>query len=224
MAAGVASYPWNNAVKITALTATFERPQAFELCKKYMAAQTRQPDQWLILDGPEGMADKVAAAVEEGKVEGDAIIFFEDDDFFTPGWIEWCEKKLERYDLVGEGLALYYNVGRRWWSPCANRMHASLCQTAITRVMYEPLVNVIRAHNCPWFDTQLWKIECNKFLELPKDGERRLIGIKGMPGKNGYSREHRKFDPRGCNRDPSMRKLWELIGKDAAAYAQFLQR
>jgi hypothetical protein len=212
-------------VKITAITATFERPQAMELCRKYMARQTRQPDQWIILDGPEPMIDKLLACIESGRIIGDAVIFYEDDDAFFPTWIEWCERMLDKYEMIGEGLAIYYNVRKRWWSQCANHTHASLCQTAIRRSLFETLCNVIRSHNCPWIDTQLWKIECDKMLVCPKTpADRRLIGIKGMPGKAGYSREHHKFDPRGCVRDPSMRKLFELLGPDAEAYRQFYEK
>jgi hypothetical protein len=205
-------------VKITAITCTFERPAALELCRKYMARQTRQPDQWIILDGPEPMIEKLLNAFEAGKIEGEKIVFMEDDDFYRSDWVEWCERMLEKYELVGEGMAIYYNVRKRWWSQCNNHTHASLCQTAIRRSMFETLCNIIRAHNCPWIDTQLWKIECDKMLSC---SHRRVIGIKGMPGKAGYSREHHKFDPQGCVRDPSLKKLFELIGPDASAYLPF---
>jgi len=210
-------------MKLTAITCTYQRPEAFELCQKYMARQTRQPDQWLILDGPEPMADKVAQAIEGGRVEGDAILFIEDDDFYFPRYIEQMEGLLQKYDLVGEGMAIYYNVRERWWSQCNNRSHASLCQTALTRNMFETLVEVIRAHKNPWFDSQLWKIECRKFIKIPKDGERLLIGIKGMAGKGGYSREHRQVNPEGTEPDEMMGKLRELIGDDADAYAKYYE-
>lgn len=196
-----------------------------ELCRQYMERQQRQPDQWLILDGPEPMIEKLATAIERGWIEGDALIFFEDDDYYARDWIAWCEQQLAKWEMIGEGKAIYYNVRKRWWSQCGNDTHASLCQTAIRRSLFETLVNVIRAHNSPWIDTQLWKIECDKMLVCPQtQADRRLIGIKGMPGKAGYSREHHKFDPRGCQRDPSMRKLFELIGNDASAYMQHYQK
>ena len=209
-------------MKITAITCTFERPQAFALCQRYMARQTRQPDQWLILDGPEPMRQKVLSAFTENKVEGDAVLFIEDDDYYFPTWIEWCERQLARgFDIVGQGYAVYYQVRRRWWSDCRNNRHASLCQTAIARTLYEPLCNLIPAYDNEFFDTRLWRIECNRYLNLPNDSERLVIGIKGMPGKQGYSHEHQDETPPGVHEDPSLLKLWQLIGKDALNYATF---
>lgn len=212
-------------MKLTALTCTYERPEAIKLCEKYLSRQTRQPDQWLVLDGPEPMSQKVLQAFRAGQVEGDGCVFVEDDDFFFPTWLAWCEAKLEKgFDIVGQGNALYYHVRRRWWSNCRNTRHASLCQTAIARSLYEPLTNLIPAYDNQFFDTRLWRIESNRYLHLPKEGERLLIGIKGMPGKRGYSAEHTQANPPGVHADPSLLKLHQLIGKDAAAYAPFYKR
>lgn len=209
-------------MKLTAITATYQRTEAFALCQKYMARQTRQPDQWLILDGPEPMREKVENAFRSGKVEGDMCVFFEDDDYVAPTWLEWCEKQIEKgYDIVGQGNALYYNVGRRWWSECKNVRHASLCQTAIRRTLYGPLINILGAYDNQFFDTRLWRIECNRYLHLPKDGERLVIGLKGLSGKLGYSGEHKQVNPPGVKLDPSMLRLWQIIGKDAASYGKF---
>lgn len=217
--------PPDRRVKITAVTATFDRPTAFELCKQYLARQTRPPDQWLVLNGPEPMRDKLLAAFEGGQIEGDAVIFAEDDDVLFPTWFEWCERQLNRgFDIVGQGRALYYNIRRRWWSDCKNTRHASLCQTAISRDYFEPLCNVIRGCDHNFMDTALWRVEGRRYLHLPKDGERLVIGIKGMPGKLGYSAEHAQRNPPGVNADPSMLKLWQLIGEDAQNYASFYKR
>ena len=207
---------------ITALTCTGGRPEAFELCKKYMARQTRQPDQWLVLDGPQTMREKVIAALEAGQIQGDAIVFFEDDDAYKPEWIGWCAKALKKFDIVGEGCSLYYNVRYRWWSNCKNTRHASLCQTAISLEAYLALYNTAQAFDNQYFDCRLWRIELPKFLRLPEnDQDRHVIGIKGMPGSAGYSSEHRQPHPDGSIQDPSLLDLWGLIGEDALNYAPF---
>ena len=69
-------------MKLTAVTATWQRPEAMALCRKYVERQSRQPDQWLILDGPERMGDKLLTAFASGAVEGDALVFVE---FFDRG-------------------------------------------------------------------------------------------------------------------------------------------
>lgn len=209
-------------MKITALTCTYQRPEAFELCKKWMARQTRQPDQWLILDGPEPMREKVVQAIEKNLIEGDAVVFWEDDDFYKATWIEWCEKYLSKYEIVGQGLALYYHVGRRWWSCCGNTRHASLCQTAIQRSMLKPLAILIKAFDNQFFDTRLWRLERTRYLHLPTtEPERLVIGMKGLSGTVGYSHEHKTVIPPKVNLDPALVKLWSLMAKDATNYSKF---
>ncbi len=208
-------------VKITALTCTFERPEAFKLCTKYLERQTRAPDQWLILDGPEPMREKVMQAITKGQIEGDAVVFVEDDDWYSPVWIEWCEKCLAQFDIVGQGNALYYNVGQRWWSDCKNTRHASLCQTAIRREMLPFLLNLMKGYDNQFFDTRLWRLDKRRHLDLPNEAGKLVIGMKGLPGKLGYSQEHRPEIPINVNIDPSLLRLWKLIGKDAEAYLPF---
>lgn len=192
------------------------------LCKTYVERQTRQPDQWLILDGPEPMHSKLANAVAEGRIEGDCILFTEDDDAFKDTWFAWCEHQLSKgFDIAGQGNALFYNVMHRWWSNCSNVRHASLCQTAIHKKLLPCVYNIVDDFGCPWIDVQLWNIECRKYLHLPKESEMLLIGIKGLCGAKGYSREHRQVNYEGNEPDLEMVKLRELIGDDADNYARF---
>ena len=210
-------------MKLTAITATCAgRENAFELCKKYVSRQTRQPDQWLVLDGPEPMHQKIANAIAQGRIEGDAVIFAEDDDYIKPGWFAWCEDRLIRgYEVVGQGLALYYNVNHRWWSCCNNVRHASLCQTAIKSTMLPQVYNIIDDFGCPWIDVQLWNLDVDKHLHLPKEGEALVIGIKGLCSR-GYSREHRTVNGGGENEiDYDLSKLRSWIGDDAESYAKY---
>lgn len=124
------------------------------------------------------------------------------------------------FDLIGEGDAIYYNVRWRWWSECKNVRHASLCQTAMHVRMIDQLANTIAAYDNQFFDCRLWRLECNRQLRIPKEARRRLIGIKGM-FETGYSPEHRQRHPKGSHADPSLMKLWKLIGADARNYAPF---
>lgn len=214
-------------MKITAITATTpERHEAFALCKKFVARQTRQPDQWLVLDGPEPMHQKLAGAISQNRIEGDCILFTEDDDWFGPGWFSWCERNMERgFDIVGQGRALFYNVRHRWWNNCGNVRHASLCQTAITNRLLPHVYNIIEDFGCPWIDVQLWNIEARKYLHLPKEEEMLLIGIKGLCGSGGYSREHRMVNGAQDDNKPDydISKLRSLIGDDADIYSRFFE-
>lgn len=210
-------------MKLTVITCTHERPEALALCERYLKRQTRQPDQWLVLDGPEPMPKKVLQALQGIQITGDAIVFIEDDDWYRADYLAWISANLELgYDMIGEGMAAYYHVGHRWWSECGNVRHAALCQTAISRELFEPLANVIESFHSPFFDTRIWEVECNKRLALPKNpSERRVLGIKGMPGRVGYSGEHAQSMPPGVRADPSLLQLWRWIGADALNYAPF---
>lgn len=209
---------------LSVITCTYQRPQAMALCEKYMARQTKQPDQWLILDGPKPMREKVLAAIERGSIAGNNVAFCEDDDAYSAVWLEWCHDKLARYDIVGEGNAIYYNVAARWWSHCRNVRHASLCNTAIKSSLLAPLANVIRGFDNNFFDTRLWRLEARRFLQLDQSDKRMVYGIKGMPGTRGYSPEHKPETPPGVNADPSALKMWKLLGADAKNYLPFYQR
>lgn len=213
-------------MKLTAITCTYQRPAAFALCQRMMKRQTRQPDQWLVLDGPESMQQKVLAAIEAGRIEGEAIAFVEDDDWYRPDWLEWGERELARgFDIVGEGNAVYYHVGRRWWSECHNIRHAALCQTVVHREMLEIIANIVKSTDCPFIDVRLWAVEAGRKLFLPRTpAERHVVGIKGIRGVGGafgYSGEHQATMPKGVHIDPSLMQLWKWIASDAANYSGF---
>ncbi len=196
-----------------------------KLCREYVRRQTRQPEQHLILDGPEPMPLKVLKAIESGVITGDIVTWMEDDDFFAPSWLAWLESKFSAgFEMVGEGNAAYWNCAYRWSSFCGNVRHAALVQTAIHRDLLESAANIIRSFESPFWDTRLWTLEANKFLALPNSpAERRVVGIKGM-FENGYSGEHRQKSPPGTTPDPSMLTLFKWIGPAAASYRDFYQR
>lgn len=213
-------------MKLTVITATYQRPDALALCEKYMARQTKQPDQWLVLDGEKPMSEKVLEAIQGGVIKGEAVAFFEDDDLYRADYLEWGLGLIKKgYEIAGEGNAVYYNVANRWWSECHNKRHAALCQTIIASDMLEALSNVIQSYDSQFFDTKIWNVNCGKMLVLPKsDSERRVIGIKGIrstDGKLGYSGEHANILPQGTHADPSMLQLWRWAGDDAANYSKF---
>lgn len=211
---------------ITAITCTYQRPRAMELCRKYMARQTRQPDQWIILDGPDRMQKKVLDCIERGEIKGEVVVWFEDDDWVRADWLAWCHDQIAKgYECVGEGMAVYWNCRYRWSSHCKNIRHAALCQTAVHRDMLETVANCIKSSDHPFFDTVLWRVECNKYLFLPKSAaERRVVGMKAVGDIGGYSGEHRQITPEGVTSDPAMLTLWKWIGKDALDYGAFRRR
>jgi hypothetical protein len=228
-------------MKITALTLTGDRPEAFALCQKWMERQTRQPDQWIVMDdgaipavltsrpeyvycpelaGAASLPRKVAKAMDENLIKGDVLTFFEDDDYYYPDFFELIAQKMERADVYGEGWAIYYNVRTRHWFDNGNYCHASLCQTAIAKEFFPVLLELARD---PHFqlDGRLWpKAQRPKVFD-PRKGARSCIGIKSMPGRPGYMTIWHQ-NVFGAF-DPDLSALRRLIGSDADCYAPFYQ-
>lgn len=228
-------------MKFTVITCTGDRPEAFALCEKYVSRQTLQPVQWIVLDdgkvpttctkgqeyyyvpefqGRGSLVKKLRHAIEVVGIRGDAVAFFEDDDWYAEDWLKQCSTHLQSCDIYGEGRALYYNVSGRWWFAHDNMAHASLCATSFRRGVIPALLDEARRSEVPFIDVALWnKRVFSRRVDNPGQN-RRTIGIKAMPGRLGYGSGHRESDP-SAQQDPGMQMLRKLIGADADAYAQF---
>jgi predicted O-methyltransferase YrrM len=231
-------------MKLTAVTPTGNRPEAFALCEKYMARQTLKPFQWIILDdgdvptkctmgqdyiycpeyrGPTSLVKKLSHLVGNKLAKHEGLVFFEDDDAYAPTWLEFCATHLASYDMIGEGRAIYYNVAKRWWYEHHNLAHASLCSTAIKRKLFSALFNACQSTN-PFVDARLWTdVPTNKRVFDPHDNPDRrhlVVGMKALPGRVGYGGGHVVRDINAQD-DPTLEKLKSLIGNDAALYEGF---
>lgn len=118
-------------MKSTLVTCTGDRPEAFALCKKYMARQTRQPDQWIVLSdgekvtdcskkqwqtfnpnwrGPASLINKLKWLFLEHDEEiiGDVVFFIEDDDWYHPEYLEKVMAEFEgRAAVAKQELSAY---------------------------------------------------------------------------------------------------------------------
>lgn len=231
-------------MNLTVITPTCHRPEAFALCEKYMAAQTVRPFQWIVLDDDEtptkctagqeyhywpecrgrgSLVKKIRRALEQNLVRGDAIVFWENDDYYAPDYLEWCVANLKNHHVVGEGRALYYTVRGRYWFEHVNLQHASLCATSLTRAAFPWLLRQCTVSSEPFLDVRLWHrcpVSSRVADPYAEPGGRRSVGIKSMPGRNGYGGGHRGRD-RSAVDDLQLTKLRSLIGDGADAYAPF---
>jgi hypothetical protein len=227
-------------MNLTAVTATCDRPEAFMLCQIWMSRQTKVPMQWIVLDdglvrahcvlgqeymhfagwrGPWSLSQKISHLCSSGMVKGDGIVFFEDDDWYSPKWLEFCDHELEQNALIGEGNAIYYNVTYRKWFGHGNMGHASLCSTAIRTSELAGLGEQCKDPN-PFVDSRIWaRLNCTKRV-VNNDPNKLVVGIKGMPGTPGYGSGHGYTDPNSRN-DFDMVRLKELVGEDYKLYATF---
>ena len=233
-------------MKLTVITPTGARQEAFKLCERYVSRQTLQPHQFIVMDdevprtictmgqeyifcpqfkGRMSLLNKIAFLISSGKVTGDALVFVEDDDWYHPKWLQFCSDQLEKYDMIGEGHAIYYNVRYRYWIDYRNMSHSSLCSTAIRSNLFPKVLELCdtTTNKDPFLDQRIWLdnggIKCSKRVFRP-DAGRLVIGIKGMPGRAGYNVGHDKM-AQDAIRELNMAKLRTLIGSDADAYEQF---
>lgn len=232
-------------MRLSVLTCTADRPEAFKLCLGYVSRQTVKPHEHIVIDdgvtpvqAPDGvryfykpefrgkgsMAKKVQWALENNIITGDALVFAEDDDSYHPEYLAFCAQQLAHFDLIGEGRNLYYNVAYRWWFDHRNVQHASLCATALTKRAFPALLKEVANNSDPFIDSRLWKNFRGKkrVFDPVKSGRRLTIGIKAMPGIKGYGSGHDK-DSGWAIKDLQLEKLRSLIGSDADLYAPFFK-
>jgi len=237
---------------ITLITPTRDRPQAFALCEKYMARQTHTgPKQWIVVDdgdvpakttmgqtyvrrpvsgSPNTLAPNLLEAIKHIDPSSEAIFFFEDDDWYAPGYIEGLLPRLSGHEIVGLGCHRYYNVSTRRWKIFNNTIYAGLCVTAIAPSMLGWLKQSCEgaiADNDPWVDLRLWcanpiypQRKHNSYV-LPNNGL--SVGIKSMPGRTGLGSGHGVNDPADFfihfDKHSQLLRVW--VGEDAKEYLQY---
>lgn len=223
---------------LTLLTATGCRPEAWRLCERMMDAQDFDgPVHWIVVDdgqvrqpvtfcrdgwsleivrpphrwkpGLNTQAANLAAGLD--CIAADArVVVIEDDDAYSPGYLSDVSAWLDRADLVGEGWARYYHVGRRVWRDCGNDKHASLCSTAVKGPALIALREAVE-RNDKFIDISLWRgFGGSKALHRT----RHVIGIKGLPGRGGIGAGHRMQG----RRDPHGHLLRQWLGEMAESY------
>jgi glycosyltransferase involved in cell wall biosynthesis len=199
-----------------------------------MNRQTRRPDQWIVVDD-----GKIPTACTMGqtyvrrepraadpthtltlnlmmgmqRVRGDKVVIVEDDDWYSPDYLEWMGAELDRGTLAGEGRAIYYNVMLRAWYQHNNTDRASLCSTGFSAALLPNVARLCRSPD-PFLDMRLWRTLKGR---VTTPSHRRVIGIKGMPGRRGIGIGHRTDNPR-WQADHDLVTLYALLGSDADAY------
>jgi hypothetical protein len=203
--------------RVTLITPTGDRPLAFSLCQRWMARQTRQPDQWIVVDDGKVPMTYVPAGVKyirrEPKptdprytlnanlqeaipyITGDKILIIEDDEYYAPDYVRTMSNKLDTSEVAGIMMALYYHLPTNGYSQLANTCHASLAETGFRRTFLPELTELVKDSGETYLDIRLWK----RAMELKKatclfqdDADTLFVGIKGLPGRKGIGMGHDK--------------------------------
>ena len=232
---------------VTVITPTCDRPMGLALTERWMARQTRQPDEWIIVDGgtqpatcltrrvqhihrPGGIgADNFVRNLIAGldAAHGDQIVFWEDDDYYAPTHLEQTLALLDEPGicLVGDPVQRYYNVGARRWRTYNNK-GSSLCQTGMAREAVPWCREVLAAclaTKSYGVDGRLWvPVLCGTMRGTLRPLQT-VVGIKGVPGQVGLGVGHRTPIVSKWAADPDLTTLRAWIGADADVYAPHRQ-
>ncbi len=221
-------------MKVTVITPTADRPAAWPLAERWMARQTRQPDQWIVADdgvapapltagqqhvrrqrketGGASLAMNLLAAIQH--VRGGVVLVMEDDDYYRPDHIAVCVERLRKHRAVG-CTRLTYTTDRPRPSPRIRKSRAAQCTTANRAECRPPLQQAAHgalAQGIYHVDRLFWQQVGTAGLHEQET----VIGIKGLDGMPGIGIGHRPGP--GWHPDAGGKKLREWVGSDAEAY------
>jgi hypothetical protein len=219
---------------ISLLTCTGDRPRLFKRLEDWMARQSLEWKNWVVVDDGSrptqctlgqrhlrlepGFKPSVSFARnlqvglrEQARLAGSDFIFFiEDDDWYGPHYLASLLIALTSHELVGESHSRYYNVSDLSYHFCRNSQHAALYATAIRACLIPRIASLIDKQNI-YFDRRIWEqLDCSKHLQPA----RHCVGLKGQTGRPGLGWGHRpskSFVP-----DPQAIVLKEWLGGDAS--------
>ncbi len=225
--------------RLTLLTTTGERPEAWKICEMLMRRQTCLfPVRWVVVDDgkiqqpitferdnwkievvrPEPFWTEGANTQARNILSGlsiinknERVIVIEDDDWYDPRYLAYTNAWLDVVDMVGEAPSRYFNVSTGCGKLLTNYKHSGLCSTAVKGKALEAL-RASSKQNLKFIDMVLWR----NFRGTKKLCDSRMVvGIKGMPGRRGIGCGHNpKFG------DPMNLRGW--IGSDVEIYSKFM--
>ncbi len=232
---------------LTIVTTTHDRPFCFSLCEKWVARQTLQPDQWIVVnDSQEPQAysytmgqevvvrdqgqDKLPSICENWLaalplIKGDVVAVIEDDDWYSPDYLATLVPLLDSVDMAGVSNAYYYTLPTRRWRKLGNKNHASLAATVFRASVLPQMARTCRVFKSVYLDMYLWA-ECGPvwpgtktLIPQPLDDGRMLqVGFKRMPGARGLGMGHTN---QSGTYDSAWLTLRKWIGReDAKVYKQ----
>lgn len=237
-------------MRVTLLTPTGDRPEAFALCERWVVRQSRQPDEWVVVDDGvtptvctqgqtyvrrrpppanapphELLPANVREAVFGGYVKPGVLLFVEDDDWYSPHHVEAMAEMIESgYDMAGESDGAIYHVGAGLWGRAEPwRWCCALARTAVRAEWFLSLPRYFFEASCVYLDLRMWSSKNyagRRWLGRPLGDRHSVVGMKGMPGRAGLSAGHNP----SCGLykpDPDGAVLREWVGDDADVYRQY---
>ena len=221
---------------ITLITPTGDRPQALNLCKRWMDNQTVQGFQHVIVDdGHDPYCPPLAASdtyvrrePQRGEghtlilnlkaalphIKGDKIAIIEDDEYYAPTYVETMAGHLDHHEVVGITFAKYYHISGRHLRN-VNDKHASLAQTAFRASFLPRLATLLDGD--VFLDIRIWQAVNGGGYLFRDDPDSLYCGMKGLPGRRGIGAGHNTACPSYLT-DKNALKLREWIPLDYQIY------
>lgn len=140
----------------------------------------------------------------------DGIFIIEDDDYYTPEYLDEMVNKLHGYDVIGQGNTVYYNVPKQGFKINNNVNHSSLFQTGFT---IDALPIFESCFSSRFIDIAFFQTTLNKNVFIQE--KQLAVGIKGLLGRNGIGMGHRMRNPK---LDYKYNVLKALLGDDYKYY------
>lgn len=231
---------------LSVITCTGDRPEAFDLCIKFVLRQTwRGPLQWIVVD--DGVAPTnwrcIPWSAERGmlariyprpswspgsntlarnllaaipEVIYDRVLFVEDDDWYARTYFAAMAKALDGSCQIVGDPHSFYYHLPSRRYRTFDGVHCSLAQTGIRAEMLPFLMEICERAE-PFIDVELWRQPWSRYYERMG----LVTGMKGLPGRPGIGIGHR---PRGHEwiADPRLDALRARIGDDDLALYQYL--
>ena len=199
----------------SALDASIDREPGsawlIDQCQVLRAAHTWKPG------GPNTLAQNLKAgiysALSEFGPEQTTLAFIEDDDWYSPNYLEFMFSIVG--EVIGEAETRYFNVatGRsQLMGNAGNR--ASLMSTVVRGRGIQALWSVVDAGRRTGIDAALWANARRDRLNTRRLPGFRSCGIKGMPGRAGIGVGHNETF--GTDGGWSVLESW--IGQDDASW------
>lgn len=200
-------------MKISVITPTNGRPEALEICRHYVARQTKPAHQHIISEGGT-LKDNLLEALD--RVTGDVVAIFEDDDHYEPDWLEQISQCMGPAKMVGQLYINYYHLPSGGYK-LMKSPHPSLCATAFCRSVVPRFVEACSAE---MVDFAFWRgsARANVPARILTKPQGFVTGMKGLPGTRGMCQGHKPelYSAHDCADNLVLRK-W-VGDEDAGRY------
>lgn len=199
-----------------------DRPLFLAQCKKMINNQTLQPTEVYIIDyKPISKEVDITPRYRKGYEiacnDGmDVVLFMENDDFYSPIYIETMIKewlKVSKPDIFGIGYTYYYHLRLKKYRKFVHPRRASMMNTLLKCGLFVQYPS----YNDPYTDIALWK----QFKSYTFSPETPIsLGIKHGVGLNGGHFHNDKLDRYECN-DFNFEFLKSVTGPEFEFYYNF---